>query len=69
MSDAERAIGRLEGKMDAVADRVQSIDTKVDQLTSRIGGHDLKWARLGAYAIMAGVIGSALFQIGLALAK
>lgn len=32
MSDAERAIGRLEGKMDLVLERVTSLESKVDSL-------------------------------------
>lgn len=41
MSDAERAIGRLEGKMDLVLERVTKMEKKIDSLSlwkAAVGG-------------------------------
>jgi hypothetical protein len=68
MSDnIERALGRIEGKLDAalssIDDRQEAQDKRLDNHGARIGGLEVWKARVLGIAAAAGVVGSLVVKV------
>ena len=61
MTTEERAIGRLEGKMDMLISQVIQLEGKVEDLAA------FKWSMVGKYSVWGAVAGGAVSVLGIGI--